>query len=71
MRPAAAALVLVALIGPGVAVAGEKTPKSSPVREAGQCVKRARDDQRACIRTETERCRTRFEADLGRYCSLP
>ena len=66
MRPVAAALVLVALIAPGVAAAGDKPTKGADpaVRTTGQCVKRARDDERACIRTETERCRTHFEVDL-------
>jgi hypothetical protein len=65
MRVASAALVLLALAVPGAAVAGDKPEKQAPaVREAGQCVKRARDDQRACIRTETERCRQHFEVDL-------
>lgn len=66
MRPAAAALALLALAVPGAAAAGDKPTKGQTpaVREAGQCVKRARDDQRACIRAETERCRQHFEVDL-------
>jgi len=65
VRPAAAALVLVALLAPGVAAAGDKSPKAdAAVRTTGQCVKRARDDERACVRTETDRCRTHFEVDL-------
>ena len=63
---AAAALVLLALAVPGSAAAGDAPAKgqSPPVREAGKCVKRARDDQRACIRNDTERCRQHFEVDL-------
>ena len=66
MRSAAVALVLLALVAPGAAAAADRSPKGgTPAeRDAGQCVKRARDDQRTCIRTETERCRQHFETDL-------
>jgi len=67
MRPAAVALVLVMTLVASRATAAEDRPSKGgapAAREAGQCVKRARDDTRTCIRTETERCRQHFEADV-------
>ena len=38
--------------------------KNKPDPEVGRCVKRVRDDQRACLRTAQEHCRATFETDL-------
>ena len=69
MRPAAAALALVVLTALGAAAADDATPPSQKPRkpdpEIGRCVKRARDDQRTCLRAATERCRTTFETGLS------
>ena len=65
-RSLAAALVVVTMVASGAAAAEDHPKKGgAPAeRETGQCVKRARDDTRTCIRTETERCRQHFEADV-------
>ena len=66
MRPEAVALVLLTLVASRVTAAEDHAAKglTPGARETGQCVKRARDDTRACIRTETERCRQHFEVDV-------
>jgi hypothetical protein len=63
----AAALVLVTFLAPGAAVAQTETrpPRASAVEiERGRCVKRSREDQRACLNAATVRCRETFETDL-------
>ena len=66
MRPLAVALALVTLVASGATAADDHSSKGVPpgAREAGQCVKRAREDTRACIRTATDRCRQHFEVDV-------
>jgi hypothetical protein len=60
----AAALVLGMLLVTGAAVALAGPRGSATEIERGPCVKRSRDDQRACIAAATVRCRETFETDL-------
>jgi hypothetical protein len=56
----------VTLVASGAAAAEDHGKKGTPPasRDAGQCVKRARDDTRTCVRTATEQCRLHFETDV-------
>jgi hypothetical protein len=49
--------------GAAVALAGPKRGTATEI-EHGQCVKRSRDAQRACITAATVRCREQFESEL-------
>jgi hypothetical protein len=66
VRRAAAALGLAALVTSGAAAARAEPPKraSAATIERGQCVKRSRTQQRACLQAATARCREQFEAEL-------
>jgi hypothetical protein len=59
----AAALVVGTFLVAGTAALAAPRGSATEI-ERGQCVKRTRDDQRACIAAATLRCRQTFETDL-------
>ncbi len=66
MRCAAAVLTLGALLASGAAVVRAKSvPRGSASEiERGQCVKRSRDQQRACVTAAAKTCREHFETEV-------
>jgi hypothetical protein len=62
---AAALALLLALAAFGAAAADDAARtrgKSNPA--AGRCVNQTRQDEKACVKRETERCRSTFETEL-------